>query len=173
MREVADRARIEAFMAGLASEARQDVRVYLVGGTSAVLLGWRASTVDIDLVMQPESDALLRAIPDLKERLHLNVELASPGQFIPVPDGWEERSRFIRTIGNATFFHYDLYAQALAKVERGHARDLADIRAMLDRGLVEAGRAREYFQRIEPALYRFPAIDPPTFRRAVDAMFPP
>ena len=173
MREVADRERIEAFMAGLASVARQDVRVYLVGGTSAVLLGWRASTVDIDLVMQPESDALLRAIPDLKERLHLNVELASPGQFIPVPDGWEERSRFISTIGNATFFHYDLYAQALAKVERGHARDLADIRAMLDRGLVEGVKAREYFLRIEPALYRFPAIDPPTFKRAVDAMFPP
>jgi len=100
------------------------------------------------------------------------VEVASPGQFIPVPEGWEERSRFIRTIGNAMFFHYDLYAQALAKVERGHARDLADIRAMLDRGVVEAGRAREYFQRIEPALYRFPAIDPPTFKRAVDAMFP-
>lgn len=172
MREVADRERIEAFMTALAREARQEVRVYLVGGTSAVLLGWRASTMDIDLVIQPDSDTLLRAIPEIKERLHLNVELASPGHFIPVPDGWEERSRFIRAIGHATFLHYDLYAQALAKVERGHARDLADVRAMLDRGLIEAGPAREYFRRMEPALYRFPAIDPPTFRRAVDAMFP-
>jgi hypothetical protein len=49
-----------------------------VGGTSAVLVGWRASTIDVDLVMRPESDAMLRAIPMLKEQLQLNVELASP-----------------------------------------------------------------------------------------------
>ena len=173
MREVADRERIEAFMVALAREAPQDIRVYLVGGTSAVLLGWRPSTIDIDLVFRPQNDAVLRAIPALKERLHLNVELASPDQFIPVPDGWTERGRFITTIGRMTFLHYDLYAQALSKVERGHTRDLADVRAMLDRGLIESAKARDYFQRIEPALYRFPAVDPPTFRRAVDEMFPP
>ena len=159
-------------MAALAREAPQDTRVYLVGGTSAVLLGWRPTTMDIDLVIRPENDAVLRAIPALKERLHLNVELTSPDQFIPVPDGWPERGIFIATIGRMTFFHYDLYAQALAKVERGHARDLGDVRAMLDRGLIESAKVRDYFQRIEPALYRFPAIDPPTFRRAVDEMFP-
>lgn len=173
MREIADRERIEAFMAALARETREDVRVFLVGGTSAVLLGWRPTTMDIDLVMRPDNDAVLRAIPALKERLHLNVELASPDQFIPVPDGWAERSRFITTIGRMTFLHYDLYAQALAKIERGHSRDQADVVAMLDRGLIESAKARDYFQQIEPALYRFPAIDPPTFRRAVDEMFPP
>jgi len=160
-------------MAALAAEARHDVRIYLVGGTTAVLLGWRASTMDVDLIMQPESDALLRAIPALKERLHMNVELASPAHFIPVPDGWEARSQYIAQIGRATFFHYDLYAQALAKIERGHARDLADVEAMLARALINGPAAREYFLRIEPDLYRFPAIDPPTFRRAVDEAFPP
>ena len=160
-------------MAALAREVPFDTRVYLVGGTSAVLFGWRASTMDIDLAILPESDAVLRAIPVLKERLHINVELASPEQFIPVPEGWSERGRFIATIGRMTFFHYDLYAQALAKVERGHTRDLADVRAMLDLGLIESIKARDYFARIEPALFRFPAIDPPTFRRAVDEVFPP
>lgn len=159
-------------MAALAAEARSDVRIYLVGGTTAVLLGWRASTMDVDLIMQPESDALLRAIPVIKERLHLNVELVSPAHFIPVPDGWEARSEYVTQIGRATFFHYDFYAQALAKVERGHARDVADVQAMLARGLITGPAAREFFQRLEPDLYRFPAIDPPTFRRAVDAMFP-
>jgi hypothetical protein len=42
---------------------------------------------------------------------------------------------------------------------------------MLDRGLIDREKAREYFGRIEPALYRFPAIDPPTFRRGVEDMF--
>ncbi len=89
MCEIADRARIEAFLHAFAREATTDTHVYLVGGTSAVLIGWCESTVDVDLAMRPESDAMLRAIAHLKERLRLNVEAASPDQFIPVPPGRE------------------------------------------------------------------------------------
>ncbi len=173
MREIADKSRIEAFLTALAREATADTHVYLVGGTSAVLVGWRPSTVDIDLVMRPESDAMLRAIPLLKERLRLNVELASPDQFIPVPPGWEQRSPVITRIERVTFHHYDFTAQALAKVERGHARDLADVEQMRERGLISAIDVRRQFDMIEPQLYRFPAVDPDSFRAAVDAVFPP
>lgn len=172
MRQLADRDRIEAFLAALAREATGATDIFLVGGTSAVLIGWRPTTMDLDLVMRPESDALLRAIPALKERLQLNVELASPDQFIPVPPGWEERSPLITRIGQVTFRHYDFTAQALAKIERGHARDLADVEAMRNRGLITPAEVRRQFALIEPLLYRFPAIDPPSFRRAVDAIFP-
>jgi len=173
MREVADRGRIEAFLEALAREATASVDVFLVGGTTAVLYGWRASTIDIDLVMRPESDAMLRAIPALKERLEVNVELASPDQFIPVPPGWEERSPVISRVGKVTFRHYDLVAQALAKIERGHGRDLADVDAMVARSLITGHEVRTMFDRMEPDLYRFPAIDAPSFRHAVDAVFPP
>ena len=173
MREIADRNRIEAFLSALAREATIPTDVFLVGGTTAVLVGWRPSTIDIDLVMRPESDALLRAIPSLKERLQLNVELASPDQFIPVPPGWEDRSPVVARIGKVTVRHYDLVAQALSKIERGHGRDLADVVAMVERALISAAEVRAMFSQIEPELYRFPAIDPPSFRRAVDAMFPP
>ena len=158
-------------MEALGREARARVRVYLVGGTTAVLMGWRASTVDVDLVMRPEDDTLLRAIPGLKNTLKINVELASPADFIPVPPGWEERSTFVRDVHRVAFYHFDLYAQALAKVERGHGQDLDDVRAMIDRGLVDRVRAIDYFGRIEPELYRFPAIDPPSFRKAVEETF--
>ena len=173
MREVADRERIGAFMTALARHATTDVEVFLVGGTSAVLVGWRATTIDVDLVMRPESDAMLRAIPMLKEQLHLNVELASPDLFIPVPAGWEQRSPVVSRIGRVTFRHYDFVAQALAKIERGHARDLSDVQAMQSHGLISAAAVRSQFARMEPELFRFPAIDPPSFRRAVDAVFPP
>ena len=77
-------------------------------------------------------------------------------------------------IGRVGFHHFDLYAQALAKLERGHRRDVADVREMLGRGLVAAPQLLTYFERIEPDLYRFPAIDPPSFRRAVEeAAAPP
>jgi len=37
------------------------------------------------------------------------------------------------------------------------------------RGPVDAGRIRQlYFEQIEPDLYRYPALDPPSFRRAVE-----
>ena len=171
MRALARADRIRRFMDALAAAARDPGRVYFTGGATAVLSGWRDSTIDVDLALVPEHDALLRAIPALKESLQLNVELASPADFIPVPAGWEDRSPFITRIGPLDFHHYDLYAQALAKVERGHAQDVGDVHEMLRRALVDPRRAREYFLRVEPELFRYPAIDPAAFRRAVDRAF--
>lgn len=99
MREVATRARIETFRTALSRAADVDVDLFLVGGTSAVVVGWRDSTMDLDF---------------------------------------------------------------------GHARDLLDVRAMLDRGLVTREGWRSPFSEIEQLLYRYPAIDPATFRQAVD-----
>ncbi len=155
-------------MESLARAAHRELRIYLVGGTTAVLLGWRASTIDVDLVVVPEDDGVMRSIPEMKERLSVNVELASPRDFIPVAAGWEERSPFIERIGSVTFHHFDLVSQALAKLERGHERDLADVRVMLDRRLVDGPQLLRQFALIEPDLYRFPAVDPRAFRRAVE-----
>jgi hypothetical protein len=48
-----------------------------------VLEGWRDSTIDVDLRFEPESDELMRALPALQDRLGINIELASPPDFIP------------------------------------------------------------------------------------------
>jgi hypothetical protein len=168
MRRLVDQDRLRQFMRVLAREARTPARVYLTGGASAVLLEWRATTIDVDLEIRPESDQLLRAIPKLKEDLEINVELASPGHFIPELPGWEERSPLIAREGVLSFHHYDFYAQALAKIERGHARDVVDVREMHARRLIEPARLMEFFAAIEPQLYRYPAIDPRTFRQAVE-----
>lgn len=171
MREVADAERIKEFMRALGREADADARVYLTGGATAVLFGWRRATIDVDVKIVPEQDALLKAIPSLKERLRINVELASPIDFIPVPAGWEDRSMFIERQGKADFYHFDVYAQALAKVERSHALDLEDVQEMIRRDLIDPAEARRYFRLMEPNLYRFPAIDPPSFRAAVMNVF--
>lgn len=173
MRELADSQRIRRFMRALGERAEAECRVYFTGGATAVLEGWRTETIDADILVVPDSDRLLQAIPDLKESLRINVEIASPAHFIPDLPGWDQRSRFIERHGKVSFYHYDFYAQALAKIERGEQKDLADVREMVARGLVEPARAWELFQTIEPQLYRFPAIDPARFRRAVgDALGP-
>lgn len=167
MREVVDAARLAAFMSALGRESRAESRVYLTGGSSAVLLDWRASTIDVDVKLEPERDELFRAIAGIKESLRINVELASPGDFIPELPGWRDRSPFIAREGSVSFHHYDFYAQALSKLERGHARDVADVRAMHDRKLIRTAKLLSLFAEIQPLLFRYPALDPAAFAAKV------
>jgi hypothetical protein len=168
MRELTDARRLRQFMRLVGQRTRVRGRVYLVGGACAVWLDWRATTIDIDLDLDPGLDALLREIPAIKEELHVNVELASPAHFIPELPGWRDRSPFVVREGAIDFHHYDFYAQALSKIERAHARDVADVREMAARGLIEPARLLVFFEQIAPGLYRYPAIDPASFRRAVE-----
>jgi hypothetical protein len=170
MRALADAERLKRLFRELAAATDEETTVFVTGGATAVLFGWRDSTVDADLVFVPDRDELFRALPRLKEELQLNVEIASPAHFIPELPGWRERSPFIAREGKVSFHHYDFYAQALAKVERGHTKDLADVRELLRRGLVEPGRLRELFAAIQPALHRYPAVDPRSFAARLEAV---
>lgn len=155
-------------MSELGREADQEGRLYFTGGATAVLVGWRPSTIDVDIKLEPEADPLFRALPKIKDKLEINVELAAPDHFIPELPGWKERSTFIARHGRLSFYHYDFYAQALSKIERGHAKDLQDVREMIGRGLIDREGLRRRFEQIEPQLYRFPAIDPKRFRRDLE-----
>lgn len=99
----------------------------------------------------------------------MNIELAAPDDFLPPLPGWRTRSVFIARFGPVDFFHYDFYAQALAKIERSHEQDLVDVAAMRRERLIEPARLTALFGRIEPALIRYPAIDPPSLRDRVEA----
>ena len=167
MRQPTEAARVRDLMKRLGAESRGPGRVYLVGGASAVLLDWRATTVDVDLKLDPEPAGVFEALARAKEALNINVELAAPDDFMPALPGWRDRSVFIARHGLVDFFHYDFYAQALAKIERGHERDLRDVEAMGRRRLIESARLLELFRAMEPALIRCPAIEPASFRDRV------
>lgn len=167
MRGETDKTKIARFMEALGAATRGPGRVFLTGGATALLAGWREMTVDIDIAAIPEPPGLFEAIAELKDALDINVELAAPHDFIPELPGWEGRSLFIARHGEIDFFHYDLCAQALAKIERGHVRDLADVCAMLDRKLVTRELLWEMFLTIERDLIRYPAIEPASYRAAV------
>ncbi len=154
-------------MVALGNRVRGEGCVYLAGGATAVLHDWRQMTIDIDIKPDPEPPGLFEALASLKEELNLNVELACPDQFIPAVPGWRERSLFIARHGFVLFFHYDPWGQALSKLQRRHARDLRDVRSLLDSGMVQKGRLWEMFKQIEPQLIRYPAVDPASFRAAV------
>jgi hypothetical protein len=167
MRERLNEERLRAFMRALARAASREGRVYITGGGSALLLGWRDSTLDVDLKIVPENDLLLRSIAELKESLRINVELAAPDDFIPPLPGWQDRSPFIAREGKVSFHHYDFYAQALAKIERDHEIDRADVKHMIDGGLVVPLKLLTFFEQIRADLYRYPAISPSRFEERV------
>jgi hypothetical protein len=168
MRELTDADRLRRFMRALGGVAEEETTCYLTGGATAVLIGWRPTTLDVDISLDPDRDDVLAALARLKDELQMNIELASPGDFVPLPARWEERSPIVERQGRVTFRHFDPYSQALAKLERGHAQDRGDVDELIARGLVERGRLLELFSEIEPQLYRFPAIDPETFRQSVE-----
>lgn len=170
MRAETDPAKIERFLQELGRLVLGPGRVYLTGGATALLLGWRQRTVDIDIKLDPEPPGAFAAIAALKDRLDVNVELASPDDFLPPLPGWRDRSLFIGRYGEVDCFHYDPHAQALSKIERGHARDLADVRAMLARGLVDPAELRRLLSAIEPELVRYPAVEAATLREQVEAV---
>jgi hypothetical protein len=70
-----------------------------------------------------------------------------------------------------SFHHFDPHAQALAKAERSHEQDVADVRAMLDRGLVTAPSNWRYFEQVAERLVRYPALDRRALERSLATLF--
>jgi hypothetical protein len=143
--------------------------VYITGGSTALLLGIRDQTIDIDIKLDPEPDGVFEAISELKISLGVYVELASPDQFIPELLGWRERSPFITRVQSVDFRHYDFYAQAIAKIERGYRQDVADARALVRLGLVDVAELVLLAEAVRPQLRRYPAIDQDAFYRKIEA----
>ena len=159
------------FLHRLGEKASTPGKCYLTGGTSAILIGWRDTTIDIDLKFDPEPSGVFESIPKLKHELSVNIELASPDDFIPALPHWRERSQFIGSFGNIEVFHYDFVAQALSKIVRGHDRDLTDVREMLARRLTDEASIRASFDLIRPSICRYPALDEGSIALAIDEFF--
>lgn len=142
--------------------------VYLVGGSSLLLVAAKESTFDIDLKfdVSPEHHTeFIRCLRQTGRELKLPVEQASPDQFIPLPHGYQERRRFIGRFGQLEVFHFDFYSVALSKLHRGNEKDFADILNMVQQGLIELPELEKYFQEILPHYENLLSADPDSFQR--------
>ena len=170
MRTPVDSPRLRTFLEELSRAAREPTRLFVTGGASQLLRGLRESTLDIDLTFEPESDEVLRSMVSLKDALSVNVEIVSPAHFVPALPGWRDRCEFALQIGRLTVLHFDPYTQTLSKLERGHARDMQDIQALVREGIIDPVRLRSLFADVRSELFRYPAIDPTTLSAAVDRL---
>jgi hypothetical protein len=146
----------------------QRFRVYLVGGGTAVMAGWRSATLDADLY--GDRPDVFRDVQGIKERLRLNVEFVRPEHFVPPLAGSADRHRFIERIGAVDFYHYDPYAQLLSKIVRGFRKDLEDARDFVRSGWVDDARFRALVDAIPEAEWNaYPTLSRTAVLSVVDA----
>jgi Nucleotidyltransferase of unknown function (DUF6036) len=146
---------------------RGSYRVYFVGGGTAVLAGWRDSTIDADLYS--DNDEIFHDVQAIKERLQLNIEFARPEDFVPALSGSASRHVFVETVGKVSYYHYDPYAQLLSKVVRGFNRDMLDASSFVKSGMVDPKRFRSLVNAIPEAAYaKYPALSRRAVLEAVD-----
>lgn len=126
---------IQSFMKSVGRVLKKRATFYLTGGSTAILYGFRESTIDIDIA--GDMDELFAHIPKIKDRLQINVELAKPTDFVPNLPNEENRHLSIGTFGKATFMHFDPYSQVFSKIVRGHMTDVADAKALVAAKLVD------------------------------------
>lgn len=141
VRAPTDREQLERFLRALGESVRSPLRLYLVGGSVLVDLGLRQATLDIDYVARADGPQglaeLERQIPRLKEQLNVNVEPAGPADFMPVPRGALDQSRYVRSYGPVAVYHYHYPSLILSKAARSAERDLADVELLLREGVVD------------------------------------
>lgn len=170
MREPVDDRRLRAFLEAFGRRCTSAGRLYLVGGASSVLHGFRASTADVDFVLDPEPGGAFEAIARLKNEMDVSVELSSPAHFVPELPDWRERSSFVGRFGNVDVFEYDFRAQALAKLARGFERDMHDVRAMIASRSLTLADLRTAFEMIRPRMLRYPRLDEDELARRIAAL---
>ncbi len=130
MRQRVGQQEIEQFLVQV-GRTRQPGRLYLTGGAALVHRGIRpGQTLDIDIQITADPANLTAQVAQLKQQLNINIEFASPGDFIPLPTQWETRSQFIKRYNHVDVFYFDWYSLALSKMQRANRQDVVDVQLL-------------------------------------------
>jgi hypothetical protein len=174
MRPPVDKTAIESFLQQLGKTFHKPARLYLVGGAALVHMGVRSGTTqDIDIQASgPNEGDLIVTIQHMIHRLQVNVEFASPADFMPLPTHWESHARFVGRYGQIDVFYYDFTSIALSKIERGNTRDIADVKLLIEQRIVTLDELDKAYQEVLAQLGkgRYPRLTPQRFTERYQAI---
>lgn len=148
-----DAASVLDFLQRLGKCYRHAGVLYLVGGSSLLLVAAKQSTADIDLKIEIPNEhhtEFMRCLRQLSLEMRLPIEQASPDEFLPLPLGYQDRRRYIGRYGGLEVFHFDFYSVALGKLQRGNDKDYADVISMVKLGVIDQPSLEGYFQEVLP-----------------------
>lgn len=176
MRPNVDKKAIESFLQQLGRTFRKPGRLYLVGGAALVHAGVRPGfTQDIDIqVGEANEGDLIIGIQRLIQQMQINIEFASPKDFIPLPSQWETHAQYVGRYGQIEVFYFDFYSIALSKIERGTTRDIEDVKLLVAQQRIVLDELDAAYQEVLAQLGkgRYPKIIPERFAERYAAIRP-
>ena len=115
---------------------------------------------------------MFNAIRQLVRQMNINVEPASPGNFIPLPKQWMAQSKFIGRYGTIDVFYFDFYSIALSKIERGNTRDINDVKLLVQQKVITLEELDAAYQEVLPQVGNPPyeRLDPQRFAERYTAV---
>ena len=134
-----DRPTILKFLHRLDGALAQPGRLYLLGETTQVAEGWCRQTTRLDFAAEiaPAHCAEFdKAVTNLQNQLGIDIYEESPSDIIPLPAGYEARTRLIANghTGKLQFYHFDPYSVAFRLITRGDEPDYRTVLAYLEHG---------------------------------------
>lgn len=148
MRQRVGQQEIEQFLIQV-GRTRRPGRLYLTGGAALVHRGIRSGqTLDIDIQITIDPANLTSEIAQLKQKLNMNIEFASPGDFMPLPSQWEARSQFIKRYNQVDTFYFDWYSIALSKTQRASRQDILDVQLLVHQRYIDVAELDRLCQNV-------------------------
>jgi hypothetical protein len=146
-------------------------RLYLVSRTSHLAEGWCDRVPALELAADAGSATLGEVVREAGRSLGIDVVWESPADVIPLPQGWQERSR-VATVGQDSgastldLQHFDPYSVVLRLVARGDEPDYVAALEYVLHGWVEPSRLESLLADVVPRMTSETlAQDPAEFRR--------
>jgi hypothetical protein len=167
------------FLAAVAGKYRGSGRILLIGETSHVWEDLRYGTSQLELVAEgtaADGTRLSAVCAEVAGALNVTLLLDSPADFVPLPDGFEDRARVAShpppelkdatAVRDIELAHFDPYSVAIRFIARGDEPDYHLVLTSLSAGWVVE---EELDQMLTDLLERFTLEtiqqDPAEFRR--------
>jgi hypothetical protein len=164
-------AQLRALIAAVRPSVAAPARLYLVSRTSHLAEGWRDRVPAFELAGNAGAAGLGEAVREAAQALGVDLVWESPADVIPLPVGWEERSRPAMigqgATGNALeLWHFDPYSVVLRLIARGDEPDYVAALEYVLHEWVEPARLEGLLGEVVPRMTNQTlAQDPAEFRR--------
>jgi hypothetical protein len=164
-------AELRTLIAAVRQRVAAPARLYLVSRTSHLAEGWCDRVPALELAGDSGGAELGDAVRDAGRALEVDLVWESPADVIPLPVGWQERSR-PATIGQGgtgnalDLRHFDPYSVVLRLIARGDEPDYVAALEYVLHQWVEPARLEGLLAEVVPRMTNQTlAQDPAEFRR--------
>ena len=164
-------AKLGTLIAAVRRSVAVPARLYLVSRTSHLAEGWRDRVPAFELAGEAGRAELGEAVREAARALGVELVWESPADVIPLPSGWEERSRPAMidqggTVSPLELRHFDPYSVVLRLIARGDEPDYVAALEYVRHAWVEPARLEGLLGEVVPRMTsRTLAQDPAEFRR--------